>query len=122
MRIAVSAENDNGLESTVAQHFGRCPFYILIDIEDGEVKAVQGVKNPHFESHQPGMVPGFINDQKVNVMISGGMGKRALQFFEEFGVGTATGAAGTVEKALVAYQNDLLEIGAPCKQSEEHSH
>ena len=43
MKIAVTAENNNGLESAVAQHFGHAPFFIMVDMENGEVTATQGV-------------------------------------------------------------------------------
>ncbi len=121
MRIAVSAANNNGLESNVAQHFGRCPFYILIDMDGIDLTSVQGISNPHYESHQPGMVPAFINDQKVNVMIAGGMGGRAIQFFEEFGIDTATGASGSVKDALNGYINGTLTGTSACVDH-DHNH
>jgi predicted Fe-Mo cluster-binding NifX family protein len=40
MRIAISVESNNGLESPVSLHFGRCPYFILVDVEGQEVKAV----------------------------------------------------------------------------------
>lgn len=122
MRIAISAESNAGLESTVAQHFGRCPFYIVVDLEEDQVNAVEAIKNPYFESHQPGMVPAFINSKNVNVMISGGMGRRAIQFFEEFGIAVATGATGSVESAVDAYCKGTLTGDSACKESEAHNH
>ena len=120
MRIAISAETNNGLESKVAQHFGRCPFYILVDLEDTEVKEVFGVANPHYASHKPGMVPAFINEQNVNVMVAGGMGGRAIEFFNQFGIETATGAAGTAQDALNGYINGTLNGASACAHDHDH--
>jgi predicted Fe-Mo cluster-binding NifX family protein len=120
MRIAISAETNNGLESTVSHHFGRCPYFVLVDIEQEEVKRVEVIDNPHFQQHQPGMVPGFINDQKADVMLSGGMGRRAIAFFEGYGIGASTGATGTVEAAVKAYLNGGLREAAPCRESILH--
>jgi predicted Fe-Mo cluster-binding NifX family protein len=122
MRIAVSAETNNGLDSVVAEHFGRCPYFALVDLEGTEVKAVEVVANPFYNGHQPGQVPGFIHQQKANVMLSGGMGGRAIQFFEQFGIQTATGASGTVRSALERYLGGDLSGAAPCKESVEHGH
>jgi predicted Fe-Mo cluster-binding NifX family protein len=36
MRIAVTAQNNNGLESMVDQHFDHAHYFILVDIENGE--------------------------------------------------------------------------------------
>ncbi|MGD8603460.1 MAG: NifB/NifX family molybdenum-iron cluster-binding protein [Anaerolineales bacterium] len=122
MLIAFSAENKNGLESSISHHFGRCPAYILVDLKDGEVQSVKSIDNPFFQDHIPGMVPRFINEQGVNVMISGGMGRRAIEFFEQFGIGIATGAQGSVQFALQSYLDGKLVEAAPCRQSIEHDH
>lgn len=120
MRIAISAETNNGLESVVSHHFGRCPYFVLVDVEKEEVKRVEVIDNPHFQGHQPGMVPGFINDQKADVMLSGGMGRRAIAFFEEYGIGASTGASGTAEAAVKAYLSGGLREAAPCRESILH--
>jgi predicted Fe-Mo cluster-binding NifX family protein len=122
MRIAISAKTNNGLDSLVAEHFGRCPFFAFVDVENEEVKAVEIVDNPYFHAHQPGQVPGFINEQGANMMLSGGMGGRAIQFFKQFGVGAATGAFGTVRTALENYFEGKLTEAAPCKESQAHGH
>ncbi len=122
MRIAISAENGNGLDSVVSPHFGRCPYFVLVDLEGREAKAVQAIANPFHRQHQPGQVPGFINDHQVNVMLTGGMGGRAIAFFQQFGIEPVTGAYGTVRNALEQYLGDGLRGAAPCKESTEHGH
>jgi len=122
MRIAISVETNNELESVVAHHFGRCPYFAIVDIDGTEFKAVEVITNPYFSNHQPGQVPGFIKEQNVNVMLSGGMGGRAIQFFQEYGIQTATGATGTVRTALESYLGGELSGAAPCKESVDHGH
>ena len=122
MKIAITAESNNGLESMVAQHFGHAPYFILVDVEDGQVSATQSVANPFVNGHAPGQIPGFIQEQKANVMLSGGMGGRAIQFFEQAGIQTATGASGTVRQALESYLGGTLTEAAPCDESVAHGH
>jgi predicted Fe-Mo cluster-binding NifX family protein len=122
MKIAVTAENNNGLDSVVAQHFGHAPFFILVDVDNGEVTATQGVANPFLKGHAPGQIPGFIKQQNANVMLSGGMGGRAIQFFEQACIHAATGASGTVRQALENYLGGKLIAAAPCDESVEHGH
>ena len=114
MRIAVSSEDNSGLDSTVSAHFGRCPFYILVDVEDGRVLETQAVANPYYDSHVPGAVPQFIREQGADVMIAGGMGARAVQLFQQFGVEAVTGAQGTVRQALEGYLDGSLGGSTPC--------
>lgn len=122
MRIAISAQTNNDLQGEVAQHFGRCPFFALVDVEDGAIKNVQIVDNPFLSGHQVGQVPGFIKNQNADVMLSGGMGGRAIQFFEQFGIGVSTGVRGTVETAVRQYLNGELYEAAPCAESVAHGH
>lgn len=122
MKIAVSAENNQGLQSQVAHHFGRCPYFALVEVENQEITSCEIIDNPYFQAHQPGQVPGFIKEQGAEVMLSGGMGGRAIQFFNQFGIEAATGACGTVEETIEHYLNGDLGGAAPCKESVEHGH
>lgn len=122
MRIAISAQTNNGLDSLVAQHFGRCPFFALVDVEGTEVQTIKLIENPFFAGHEVGQVPGFIHEQKAEVMLSGGMGGRAIQFFDGYGIDVATGANGTLKAALEAYFAGGLRGAAPCAESIEHGH
>jgi predicted Fe-Mo cluster-binding NifX family protein len=122
MKIAISADSNEGLDSVVAQHFGRCPFFVIVDTEEGKVQSTQVVDNPFYGRHQPGQVPQLIHNHGVDVMISSGMGGRAIQFFQQFGIDVATGASGTVRAALESYWAGGLGGAAPCKESEDHAH
>jgi C_GCAxxG_C_C family probable redox protein len=122
MRIAISAENNQGLNSQVSHHFGRCPYFILVDVEDQEIKAVTGVENPHAQNHRPGQVPDFIHSQQATVMISGGMGRRAVDFFQQYDIQPVTGATGTVDQTITSYLSGALTQAEPCAESQHHHH
>jgi predicted Fe-Mo cluster-binding NifX family protein len=121
MRIAVSVDQDQGLASVVSHHFGRCPFYLLADVDGNQVQEVKVVANPFFQQHQPGQVPGFIHEQGANVIITGGMGRRAIGFFEQFNIEPVTGAFGTVGQVLEKYLNGGLQGAQPCRESMAHA-
>jgi predicted Fe-Mo cluster-binding NifX family protein len=122
MKIAITAETNNGMESLVAHHFGHAPFFILVDVDDCTVKSVQSVANPFINGHAPGQVPEFIKSHNADVMLSGGMGGRAIQFFNQVGIEVATGAQGTVQQAMESYLGGSLEGAAPCDESVAHGH
>jgi len=122
MRIAVSADNKQGLDSVVSPHFGRCPYFVLVDLEGSQVQGVREVDNPFYGDHQPGQVPGFIASLRANVMLTGGMGGRAIMFFQQYGIEGVTGAYGTVRQSVEGYLGGQLRGAAPCKESVEHGH
>jgi len=122
MRIAIPAESKNGLDSPISYHFGRCPVFIVVDAEDGEVKSVEEVDNPYYGQHAPGQVPAFIQSQGADVILVGGMGHRALAMFEQYGIEAVTGAGGTVQQALTGFLEGQLAGVEPCEQSRHHKH
>jgi predicted Fe-Mo cluster-binding NifX family protein len=121
MRIAISADESRGLESVVGPHFGRCPYYVLVDLDGRDVVRVDAVDNPYYAQHVPGAVPGFISSQDVHVMLTGGMGRRAIGLFEQYGIEAVTGASGTVRHALEQYLGGTLQGAAPCRESVAHA-
>lgn len=122
MRIAVSADDNKGLDSTISPHFGRCPYFIIVDVEDRSIEQVLQVENPYYGDHRPGQVPAFIEEQEVDVMLTGGMGARAMQFFSQYGIEPVTGAVGTVRMSLEQYLGGEMEGAAPCATSQTHAH
>ena len=120
MKIVISTEEKNGLNSRVSHHFGRCPNYVFVEVEGQQVQSVFSMDNPFARQHQPGMVPGFIQSQGADVMISGGMGRRAISIFEQYGIQAGTGANGTVQTTLEDFFNGKLNEAEPCRESVEH--
>jgi predicted Fe-Mo cluster-binding NifX family protein len=118
-RIAFACEDDTGLESELSAHFGRCPYYTIVTVDGNEIARSDILKNPFFHSHQPGAVPSFIQSQNVDIMIAGGMGPRAIDLFNQFGIEVATGVQGQVKKLITAYLNGRISGVAPC---EHHGH
>lgn len=120
MRIAVASDDGNGLDALISQHFGRCPYYTLVEVEAGEVKEVSVVDNPFYGSHgEPGQVPRFIHSHGAQVIIAGGMGPRAIGFFNQFGIETVTGTSGKVSDALNSYLGGGLFGSEPCNEGRE---
>ena len=55
-------------------------------------------------------------------MLAGGMGRRAIALFQQYGIEAVTGAAGTVRHALEQYLGGALQGAEPCRESIAHSH
>ena len=70
----------NGLLSA---HFGHCQLFFIADVVDGEVKQTEEVVPP---PHEPGVIPRWLSDLGVNVVLVGGIGQKAVNLFKQFGV------------------------------------
>jgi predicted Fe-Mo cluster-binding NifX family protein len=119
-RIAFASNDNQGLQGSLSAHFGRCPYYTLVDIDGDRVSEVNIVENPYYDNHIPGAVPEFIKSKNAHVMIAGGMGPRAIDLFNQFGIeAVTTGAQGIIDDILSAYLRGEIQGALGC---EEHSH
>lgn len=103
MRVAVST--DNGY---VSPHFGRCPLFTIVDIEDGKVVSKEVINNP---GHQPGAIPKFLHNNGAECIICGGMGAHAQEIFKGFGIQTIIGVEGKVDDIIDKVLKGVLESG-----------
>ena len=120
MKIAVTAATEAGLDAPVAGHFGQAPHFVLVEATGGSITTTRSVPNPFLAGHQPGEVPAFIRAQGADVILSGGMGDRAIRIFEQVGITAATGASGTVRQAVTDYLHGALAGASPCADSVQH--
>jgi predicted Fe-Mo cluster-binding NifX family protein len=112
--IVVAADDACGFDGEVSAHFGRCPFFLLAEANGRMATVSQVVPNPYSGAHQPGAVPDFIRDLGADVIITGGMGPRAIDMFHAFGIDVATGLTGTVATVLGAYLRGEHRGVEPC--------
>jgi predicted Fe-Mo cluster-binding NifX family protein len=109
VRIAVSADTKNGLDSVVCPHFGRCPHFILVDVDGEDVSRVREVDNPFYGQHRTSRAPSFISILGADVMLTGGMDGQAVTLFQRYGIKGVTGAHGTVSQSVENYLDGELQ-------------
>jgi len=102
LKVAVPVEEDRGLESPIDEHFGHAPYFAIAELDGGEVKRLEILENPYAAEHGPGQVPGWLAEMGVEVLVARGMGWRALEFFESYGIRVYRGASGTLGDVLRA--------------------
>ena len=119
--IAMPVETDRGLDSEVAHHFGHAPAFALVKVKNGEIDSCEVIPNPMADNHQPDQLPKFVRNTGANVMLSGGMGARAVELFKSFDIEVATGVSGPVSKVVADYLNGNISGTAPCSEG-GHGH
>jgi len=112
MKIAVASEGNR-----VTEHFGHCEHFWIFVTEDQRVNGKSSLINP---GHRPGFLPNYLNDQGVEVIISGGMGGGAIEIFNEHGIEVVVGATGEARDNVEMYlQGALKSTGSICH---DHAH
>lgn len=116
MKIAVAT--DNGF---VCPHFGHAPIYRVFETEGKSITGSTDHKSP---GHAPGVLPRWLSELKVDVIIAGGMGPRAEELFVAAGIEPVIGVEGPAEDAARAFLDGTLTQGkSSCGHvtGEEHS-
>jgi len=113
MIIALALERNQA----IAQHFGHCPVFRLVTIEDGKQVSSEDMPSP---KHQPGLLPRVLHERSVNVIIAGGMGGSAQDLFAQYGIETIVGVAGDADDVIEQFiKGELTSSSAVCH---EHQH
>ena len=106
-RIAVPVE-----QGQMCMHFGHCEQFALLDV-DMEKSSIEKVEYLNPPPHEPGVLPRWISEQGTDVVIAGGIGVKAQNYFQEYGVEIISGApSGTPEDLVKQYMEGSLIIGA----------
>ena len=114
MRICFTADQNKGLDSVLSYHFGHCPYFIIVDVDEKEnVTTVESITNPLTGQHNPGELPSFIKAKNVDLVITGGMRPKAQQYFASYGIKPVVGAYGRVKDVLEEYLQKKIQYVPP---------
>jgi len=106
MRVAIPLA-----QGKLSLHFGHCDKFAIFDIDDS-IKEVVSRKDSTPPTPAPGVLPKWLNENNVSVIIASGMGQRAQQLFAQNDIKVVIGASGDSPENLVsAYLQDKLETG-----------
>jgi predicted Fe-Mo cluster-binding NifX family protein len=121
-RIIVPAASQEGLKANLAEHFGRAPYFAVVDInENGEVANVKTVPNVGEHAGGRGYTHDHILELKPNAIIVYGMGPRGLNTFQSACVAVLKANAKTVGEVVAAYKDDKLqELTEGCQHAQHH--
>ncbi len=121
-RIVVPTLNENGLDAQLSEHFGRAPFFIVVDLdEEGRLTDKKTIANESEHFGGVGRPPDRILQLKPNALVTYGMGPRALIIFQNAKVAVLRTESRTVKDVIAAYNNnELEEMTEGCHESRHH--
>ncbi|MBD3253837.1 MAG: dinitrogenase iron-molybdenum cofactor [Candidatus Lokiarchaeota archaeon] len=94
----------------VYAHFGRAPEFTFVTIDEENKKLISKEVFPN-PGHSVGSIPQFVNSKGADYMIAGGMGHRAVNFFNQFGIEVIVGVTGSVQSVIQKILDGTLEGG-----------
>ncbi len=109
MKIAISS-TDKNIESNVSDIFGRCPYFVIAEIEDGETKRTEIVENKSTDQMSGAGISAaqLIAERNVNAVITGNVGPRALDVLRQFNIAVYYGD-GLIKEVLKEFIDGKLK-------------
>lgn len=107
MKIAIPVA-----QGQLCAHFGHCEQFAFLDLDVDEKKIVKRIDLTP-PAHAPGVIPPWVAEQGAEIVLAGGMGGRAIQIFEQYGVKVQVGCpSDTPENIAEQFMSNSLVSGS----------
>jgi len=99
MKIAISSSGEN-LDSPIDPRFGRCPFFMIVEIEDKKIKDSNAINNTAMmQGGGAGITAAqVVGNAGAEAVIAVNYGPRAFGVLSELGIEMYQGVQGTVKE------------------------
>lgn len=106
MKIAIPVVN-----GVLNSHFGHSEEFSVFTV-DYEAKKITECETIQAPPHEPGLLPTWMNNLGINLVIAGGMGQRAQSLFSQKNIDVIVGAPNIApEELIILYFNNKLVSG-----------
>ena len=124
-RIMIPVEDEKGLEAQVAHHFGRAPYFAMVELDENQ-KTPKVKTEPNKSEHMGG--PARHSHEsflalKPDIVVAFGMGPGALHTFQDVGVTVLQATSETVKGNIESFKEGKLgELSGGCEHAHHHEH
>jgi predicted Fe-Mo cluster-binding NifX family protein len=108
MKIAFPVLEDAGVDSVVYNHFGSAPVFVIVDPGSSTVVSVKNRDQHH--AHGACNPMRALDDQRVDVVVVGGIGAGALTGLNRLGISVHRSQAATVRENLALLASSGLPV------------
>ena len=119
VRIVFPVSNEKGIDAHLSEHFGRTPYFAVIDLDENGKIIKQSTVSSSGEHFCQGL--GFLLNLKPDIMIEHGMGQGVIQNFQNETIAILRTSANIVKDAIQQYnRGELVELTDGCHQDQHH--
>ena len=106
MKVCFPVQKDEGVESTVYNHFGSAPLFVLVDTTANTVVPMINADQHH--SHGGCSPIKALGSQRIDVIVVGGIGGGALGKLKQLGIKVYRAQSGTIANNLELFTSGQL--------------
>ena len=109
MKIALSSPGKD-ISSNLSEVFGRCPYFLIVEIEDKEAKGFKAVENTSINQIGGAGISAaqMVAEKNVSAAITGSIGPRALEVLRQFNIEVYKGT-GLIREVIQKFIERKLE-------------
>lgn len=108
MKVCFPVQNDEGIESTVYNHFGSAPMFVVIDTDTNALATINNRDQHH--SHGACNPMKALDNQKVDAIVVGGIGAGALSRLNQMGIMVHRAQAATIKENASLFAAGALPV------------
>ena len=119
VKIVVPVMDTSGLSAELSGHFGRAPFFAIVEVgDDGSVLDYKTIPNDSEHFGGSGLPPHRILQLDPDMLITYGMGPKALDIFQNARVAVLRATSNVVRDVITAYhRKELEELTEGCRDA-----
>jgi predicted Fe-Mo cluster-binding NifX family protein len=106
MKICFPVQKDEGMNSTVYNHFGSAPMFVLVDTDANSVNVISNRDQHHSQGACSPMKA--LDNQKVDAIVVGGIGAGALNGLNRMGIRVHRSQATTIQENVAMLKDRTL--------------
>jgi ATP-binding protein involved in chromosome partitioning len=96
----------------LSSHFGHCEHFVVFEVDE-EKGAIVGKQMFEPPEHEPGVLPRWLGGMQVNLIIAGGIGRRAQDLFAQNRVEVLCGAGEDEPEQIIRQYLDKQLVTGP---------
>lgn len=108
MKICFPVQNDEGLKSTVFNHFGSAPKFVVVDTDTNGVATISNGDQHH--AHGACSPMKALDNQKIDVIVVGGIGAGALTRLNQMGITVYRAQAASIDENMNLFTSKALSV------------
>ena len=117
MKLCIPTETNEGKSAVVYDHFGSAPYFTIVDTEKDSVEIINNANQHH--AHGMCQPMNALSGKEIDVVVTGGMGARAVQGLNEGGIKVYRAIPGTVKDIVGQFikgELDEITVNNACGQ------
>lgn len=108
MKICFPVQKDEGLDSSVFNHFGSAPMFMVVDMETNSLATISNNDQHHVHGACNPMKA--LDNQQVDAIVVGGIGAGALSRLNQMGISVHQSQAATVRDNIALFTSRRLPV------------